>query len=329
MHHRQLIVIAGVLLLSVGQIFGQRPGAVSAPSDKDRMLERSVYRTLAPMRNELQISAVAGHLYYSEIFDTSQLLRDFALQKIEGTPKSDEYGVHYGARVWYRGRDTRLRSWINPSFSFLYTSRATYDGSSSEEIFDADGWPIGQRYYPLEGTKTNFFLDAKVLGGWMGQLGARPGRFLWVGAGLQGRLWGRLLGASMTEYYSWLNLPLSLSLSRRFNQIDAVELQLNGLVMLWGQMQIVYADEPCGLHAPAVELGKLPGGEVRFRWNRQLTQNTGFSLASFFEYYRFGRSPLAKTFQECGGTSVEKGTFFEPASQTFWVGLELGATWNW
>lgn len=205
----------------------------------------------------------------------------------------------------------------------------TYDGSSQADTFSTPDGTVVARYEPIEDRKSNFFFH----GGFDIGAGALKRNFGIAGySGLELRLWKRAFRGSMSEYYYWANLPLGII--AYVNAGPSVRFGIDARIafMLGGDMQISFGrlERQYDVTIPAVALsenqdfGKRYSGRVALPVEFMTRPTLSIRLTPWFEAYAFGKSNIdTLSVRDEYGYEEMAGPFYEPASETFWGGIEV------
>jgi hypothetical protein len=281
------------------------------------------YRAVDPL-NASAVGLRLSYFYYHELFPLQEVLDNFRVDRIEGEPKSAEYGVCEGLYLEMIRRLPRSEVFLRPKLSAFLGLLHRYNGSTQPDVGTVDSERVAV-FYPADGLKNNYFLNAGLD---IGSGYLRPTRGAAVWSGLGGSLWKRSLWGGDAEYYYWFELPVGLWAYATAGRRWKLGLELSVDFMLGGWMKLVLGTEP-GQEAPDIRAVRLSDGEpfgrrasVNVALPLELRTGPGVSVrfVPWFEYYHFGKSN-----EEClAGGACDPRTdewFYEPASRTFIWGL--------
>ncbi len=283
----------------------------------------------------ISIGLRLGYFAYNEIFPEDETLEFLGVDRVEGVPKSSEYGLCEGLELDLMGRIPGSPMFVRPRLSGYLGIMHRYDGSTQADIREDVNGDTVAVYEPAQMRKNNYFLRGSVElgGGHFGRKGA-----LTIFTGLDMRLWSRTFSRQEKEYYYWLNLPLGLAMHLNGNNGWRYGLETRVFFMAYGAMQYVY-DTPgmfstSPIDAPAVELSnEIPfGRRVSVRIEVPIQKRVGNALSlrfyPYFEYYHFGRSNvdtmrIDQDYDYYSEPGYDVVPFYEPASHTYVGGLSV------
>ncbi|MBD3243465.1 MAG: hypothetical protein GF331_22940 [Chitinivibrionales bacterium] len=274
-----------------------------------------------------------GYFYYAEQFPRDEARELLGIEKVEGQPKSSEYGLCEGLELDLVQRIAGTPLFVRPRLSAFLGLMHQYDGSTqSSRVEGSDTIAV---YEPYEMKKNNFFLRAGIEFG-----GGHFGRALAVTGftGVDVRLWSRALSRQETEYYSWYNLPVGLALYVNVPNEWRLGLEARAYFMIYGQMHYTFdSPGPFGsdpIEAPPVRLsdeisfGRRVSVRIEVPIQKRLGNAVSLRFYPYFEYYSFGRSNVDSMtidgdyFYDME-PGIHKGAFYEPASDTYNGGLSV------
>ena len=306
----------------------------------------------------VEISAGGGWLYYREHIDLEPIVSEYrrALEGVRdelgerrfrvdsvfavGYPKSNEYGPSYGVSVSYRHNALQGNLFLRPFLGLLSGPRHVYDGSTQAYYAPpdtVDGKVLYGVYFdPVKGTKSNWFLRQGVGLGLRLATGTLECE---LGVGLEGRLWIRYLGGVLyKEHYRWWRVPAGVQLWAFLPGGRRWGVSFEGVLMPRGEMD-VYFDRVLynmvsetsydSLRSAPVVLGNRSGLNASVVLERTVSDALALTLRPWVEWYRFGQSTTTTLEGLSGGRWVRAqrfAEFLEPASTTWWWGLDLGVS---
>lgn len=309
-----------------------KPVVLPLPPEKETKL-----RTGRSSRTDyagISIGLRLAYFAYNELFPMEETLEFLGVDRIQGQPKSSEFGLCEGLELDLMGRIPGSPMFIRPRLSGFLGIMHRYDGSTQADVQVIGGDTVAV-YEPAEMRKNNYFLrgSLELGGGHFGKKGA-----ITVFTGIDARLWSRTFSRQEKEYYYWCNLPLGLAMHANNNKGWRFGLEMRAFFMIGGAMHYVY-DQPglfstSPIEAPPVYLSNEIPFARRFSWRVELPiqKRLGNALSlrfyPYFEYYHFGRSNIdTMTIDPDYLYSYEPGSnlvpFYEPASDTYIGGLSL------
>ncbi len=281
------------------------------------------------------------YIHYDEKFylcDFQELAdKDGAtIVRIDGDPKSREYGVNPGFFFTYQyiGKKVPL-SFTIPKASFQIGFFNAYDGSTQ------DRRSVGNNEYvvefePYRFNKLNFY----------GTYGMELGYFMdlekthiHIVTGLNGRIWYRDLvnssevpdGLRVTnvELYHWLTAPIKTEIGFPVSKTFTFGVNLGLKFLLSGRMKYILSlsdnygnsakafANPVTLAHQANFFDKL-GICAGLFFQQRLSLRKSIKVSPYFEYFYSGKSNIGEI-----DFDSNSGYFYEPASKTFLIGLSI------
>lgn len=283
----------------------------------------------------LSIGVSLSWLYYSEDVDMVEVRNAFFNNYgnyprfINGTPKSDEYGVVLGLSLGETFYHWQNKVVVRPKASLLVGVNNTYDGSLQEQdIPNATGdTMIGMEFDPYNFTKTNVFFHAGCDVGYAFPYFALP---CFVYSGIDAKLWYRDLmdnqsqviynpDMSNWELYYWFSLPLGVNVAAHAGPHSVVGADACVNVMFYGGMQAGLSSGGSSVNFPPVTLGNRASVKVELFAEKRRDNRPALRFAPYFLFYTFGRSNTAIA-QSSDGSFA---SFYEPSSNSFLFGFTI------
>lgn len=301
------------------------------PDDDDRIFSLFNYA------KTVGIGPSLSWFYYKEHPDINPIIRQFRNQyllqpSIIGTPKSSEYGAVTGFNLNMARFLRKPRLFIQARFALLLGIANTYDGSS-QAVADTAGGTGSITFTPHSEQKNNTFITAGL------DIGTAfaDAKCPWAAySGLDLRIWNRDMtfysqqssSASASELYYWFSVPLAALITRPVSPHLLLGVEPRIDFMFYGRMQ---ASESSSFYGDITYPTLTLGNRASFRCDAFMQTRLGNSLSlKFGPYamlYGFAQSNTdTVTIPGYYGNSGQRMPFLEPASASFWIGLNFQVT---
>jgi hypothetical protein len=278
-----------------------------------------------PVHSGISIGLALAYFSYEESLDISQIMKDFGVDSIVGTPKSTESGLCPGLRLELTTAGRAIPIFFRPHLEIILGLANSYDGSSqATPVEDAYGDTVAIRFDPVTDTKQNYFFrggaDLGYHHGW-NNFGVA------IYTGIDARIWIRSLDQSNEDYY-WFSEAFGASARWLLPQQWTIGVDAQSDVMFAGWMRITMSTSSSDgqghprIGLPAVKLTNRPGWRLQMPVEKRFSRALGLRLVPWMEYYRFGRSnsQTVDEYYDYGDTQM---TYYEPASSSLWGGLTV------
>ena len=316
------------------------PQPIPLPIDTEKVFVVPVVSKLALYSSD-RVNSVGVSLEYFSYAEHS-LLNDYfpadlPSTRIQGTPKSTEYGILFG--IDYEGSLRKHGSplLLRPALEIQFGIHQTYDGSTQAlPITNLRGDTTGYQFLPVNVYKNNYFARAGLDIGYCRTHAIVP---FYLYSGIRGKLWYRDMVADTTSYsnqitnselYYWFSMPFGLALTMPLSPKLAVGLDASYSLMLFGQMQAFFSwwDPSSSFKtvSPAVTVGNQPEYSLELSITYKSSEGTVFRFAPYFDLYSFGKSEWETSKNYLNGSytgSTQDIIFDEPASASWLAGARF------
>jgi hypothetical protein len=276
------------------------------------------------------------YLYYNERIRLSDVIRSYQdtygvpPEKIEGEPKSTEYGLSAGFAFKITRIFPHTGIMLRPQFSIVIGPGNTYDGSTQGiGLTNGNGDTIGIAYQPYDTTKTNIFFHGGLDIGYSNHSVRAPFALF---TGIRYSFWHRDLGSNSEivnyENYTWTSIPIGAVVYKSIGPKWVLGVEGAVDFMFYGAMQAelhARENERYGINFPEVILGNKIGYRLELMVGKKLNEHLFFQFMPFVSAYGFGKSNVeyATSSSYYGGANSKGMPFFEPESSTLVIGFNF------